>query len=183
MLRPSILALLAFLPFPVWTLRWAPEFVGYNLNENEEATEPTDYWGEWKNHTYHPSPSNWRFPFYVLTIDRYVDGDPTNNEANGTNFEHNWMTNQFRFGGDVKGLQFDLDYVQGMGIRVSRISRLRLYLIDLERASTLRGVPSSICLGVETDSGHWILRSLIATTETLRIGGPLLQKYIVEICM
>ncbi|KAI4117714.1 MAG: hypothetical protein LQ345_002108 [Seirophora villosa] len=117
MLRPSILALLAFLPFPVWTLRWAPEFVGYNLNENEEATEPTDYWGEWKNHTYHPSPSNWRFPFYVLTIDRYVDGDPTNNEANGTNFEHNWMTNQFRFGGDVKGLQFDLDYVQGMGIR------------------------------------------------------------------
>lgn len=124
MLRSSILGVLAFLPLPAWTLRWDPEHIGYNLNENEEATHPTDYWGEWKNHTYHPSPSNWRFPFYVLTIDRYVDGDPSNNEANGTNFEHNWMTNQFRFGGDVKGLQYDLDYVQGMGIKVIGISSL-----------------------------------------------------------
>ena len=118
MFRTSILYLSILLPFITQALRWDPAHVGYNLNENEEATAPTDYWGEWENHTYHPSPSNWRFPFYVLTIDRYVDGDPTNNEANGTVFEHNWMTNQFRFGGDVKGLQHDLDYIQGMGIKV-----------------------------------------------------------------
>lgn len=113
-----MLGLLAFLPYAAWTLRWEPEHVAYNLNQNQEATEPTEYWGEWDNHTFYPSPSNWRFPFYVLTIDRYVDGDPTNNEANGTVFEHNWMTNQFRFGGDVNGVQYDLDYIQGMGIKV-----------------------------------------------------------------
>ena len=114
----SILVLLASLSWTAWTLQWDPEHAGYNLNENEEATQPTDYSGAWANHTYHPSPTNWRFPFYVLTIDRYVDGDPSNNEANGTVFEHDWMTNQFRFGGDVKGLQYDLDYIQGMGIKV-----------------------------------------------------------------
>ncbi|KAI4280846.1 MAG: hypothetical protein L6R38_004122 [Xanthoria sp. 2 TBL-2021] len=110
---------LALLPYAINALRWSPEHVGYNLNENREAIAPTDYWGEWENHTYHPSPSNWRFPFYVATIDRFVDGDPTNNEANGTVFEHNWMTNQFRFGGDVKGLEHNLDYIQGIGIKAS----------------------------------------------------------------
>ncbi|KAL8984534.1 MAG: hypothetical protein Q9205_001522 [Flavoplaca limonia] len=108
---------LALLSFGVKAIRWSPEHVGYNLNENRDAIDPTDYWGEWQNHTYHPSPTNWRFPFYVATIDRFVDGDPTNNEANGTVFEHNWMTNQFRFGGDVKGLEGNLDYIQGLGIK------------------------------------------------------------------
>ncbi|KAL8859588.1 MAG: hypothetical protein Q9178_003987 [Gyalolechia marmorata] len=120
MLPRSTLALLALLPYATSALRWSPEHVGYNLNENQEAIAPTDYWGEWKNHTYHPSPSNWRFPFYVATIDRFVDGDPTNNEANGTVFEHNWMTNQVRFGGDVKGLQNNLNYIQGIGIKASK---------------------------------------------------------------
>ncbi|KAL9022864.1 MAG: hypothetical protein Q9180_008527, partial [Flavoplaca navasiana] len=110
---------LALLSFGVEALRWSPEHVGYNLNENRDAIDPTDYWGEWQNHTYHPSPTNWRFPFYVATIDRFVDGDPTNNEANGTVFEHNWMTNQCRFGGDVKGLEGNLDYIQGLGIKAS----------------------------------------------------------------
>ncbi|KAL8734946.1 MAG: hypothetical protein Q9181_003014 [Wetmoreana brouardii] len=119
MVRTTFFGLLALLPCVAQALRWDPKHLGYNLNENQEAINPTDYWGEWKNHTYHPSPSNWRFPFYVLTIDRYVDGDPTNNEANGTVFEHNWMTNQFRFGGDVKGLQHNLDYIRGMGIKVN----------------------------------------------------------------
>jgi len=96
-------------------LKYDPAHVGYNLNENQTATEPRDYWGQWENHTYQPSPSNWRLPFYVVTIDRFVDGDPTNNDANETVFEHNWMSNQFRFGGDVAGVLSDLDYIEGMG--------------------------------------------------------------------
>ncbi|KAL9588903.1 MAG: hypothetical protein Q9203_002289 [Teloschistes exilis] len=113
----SFIGPLALFSCAAQALRWDPEHVGYNLNENQEAVMPTDYWGEWPNHTYHPSPTNWRFPFYVLTLDRYVDGDPTNNEANGTVFEHNWMTNQFRFGGDIKGVRNNLDYIQGIGIK------------------------------------------------------------------
>jgi len=113
-----VAVLLTALPTTITTLRYDPEHVGYNLNENKTATEPADYWGEWDNHNYNPSPTNWRMPFYVLTIDRYVDGDPSNDDANGTVFEHNWMSNQFRFGGDVKGLQHNLDYIQGIGIKV-----------------------------------------------------------------
>ena len=117
---------LTVLPAAITALRYDPTQINYNLNQNETATEPTDYWGEWDNHTYHPSPTNWRFPFYALTLDRYVDGDPTNNEANGTVFEHDWMTNQFRFGGDVKGLKNDLDYIQGIGVKVEYPRRVKL---------------------------------------------------------
>ena len=77
-----------------------------------------DEWGEWENHTFNPSPKNWRVPFYVITLDRFVDGDPTNNDANETSFEHDWTSNQFRFGGDARGMMNNLDYLQGMGIKV-----------------------------------------------------------------
>lgn len=110
--------ILGVLPSIVAALRYDPAYVDYNLNQNQAAVDPTGYWGEWQNHTYTSSPSNWRFPFYTVTLDRFVDGDPSNNEANGTVFEHDWMTNQFRFGGDLKGLMGSLDYIQGMGIRV-----------------------------------------------------------------
>jgi len=44
--------------------------------------------------------------------------DPTNDNANGTQFEHDILSNQLRAGGDVKGLQDTLDYLQGMGVKV-----------------------------------------------------------------
>lgn len=99
-------------------LRWSADQVSWNLNQNETAIDPLDYWGEWTNHTYNPSPKNWRFPFYMLTLDRYVDGQPDNNDANGTVFENDWTSNQFRFGGDTKGLMDNLDYISGLGIKV-----------------------------------------------------------------
>lgn len=101
----------------VIALRYDPAFEDYNLNNNKTATDVLDYSGDWTGHIYQPSPSNWRFPFYTLFLDRYVDGDPTNNDINGTVFETDYLSNQFRFGGDVKGLQDALDYIQGMGIR------------------------------------------------------------------
>lgn len=113
-----LLVLLIVAPI-IYGLRWDSDQIGYNLNENQTATHPTDYWGQWENHTYHPSPKNWRFPFYTITLDRYLDGDPTNNDVNGSVFEHHWLTTHFRFGGDTKGLQNELDYLQGLGIKVS----------------------------------------------------------------
>jgi alpha-1,3-glucan synthase len=117
MLWGHLAVLLTVLPIAIPALRYDPDQVRYNLNENETATDPLHYWGEWDNHTFHSSPKNWRFPFYTVTLDRYVDGDPTNNEANDTVFEHHWMTNQFRFGGDARGLMNNLDYIQGMGMK------------------------------------------------------------------
>lgn len=46
--------------------------IDYNLNQNQSATDPLDYYGVWENHTYYPSPSNWRFPFYSFFLDRLV---------------------------------------------------------------------------------------------------------------
>lgn len=157
MLLNCVIALLTTLPF-IRALRWHPDHVGYNLNENQTATQPKDYWGAWDNHTYHPSPKSWRIPFYVLTIDRYLDGDPTNNEANGTVFEHHWLTNQFRFGGDTRGLQHDLDYIQGLGIKVTLdVPHKRRNLTRTHRLSTFREVRSLTGHGLATALDRWTL--------------------------
>jgi alpha-1,3-glucan synthase len=104
--------------FLVSALPYDPAEVNWNLNQNASATNPLDYWGEWPHHTYQPSPDNWRFPFYTIFLDRFVNGDPTNDDANGTQWEHDLTSNQFRHGGDVLGLLDTFDYLQGMGIKV-----------------------------------------------------------------
>lgn len=98
--------------------RYDPAYVQYNLNQNENAVHPLDYWGEWDGHDYTPSPTNWRFPFYTLFLDRFVNGDPTNDNSNGTLFEHDTNSNQMRHGGDLQGLIDTLDYIHGMGVKV-----------------------------------------------------------------
>lgn len=143
----------------VLALRYDPAHEGWNLNLNQSATHPLDYWGEWENHTFNPSPKSWRFPFYVLTLDRYVDGDPTNNEANGTTFEHDWTSNQFRFGGDAKGLMNNLDYLQGMGIKVRIIFQPSCtFPLTQRRPSTSPARLSSTCHGLATGLVHSISR-------------------------
>ncbi|KAL4964121.1 alpha-1,3-glucan synthase Ags2 [Aspergillus stella-maris] len=92
--------------------------VDYNLNVNKDAVSPAEYTAPtWPNHKYTPSPENWRFPFYTLFLDRFVNGDPTNDNINGTLFEHDLHSNQMRHGGDAEGLVDTLDYLQGMGIK------------------------------------------------------------------
>jgi alpha-1,3-glucan synthase len=107
-------------------LAYTPEQEGFNLNENETATDPLEYWGQWQDHEYHPSPSNWRMPFYTVFLDRFANGDPSNDDANGTQWEHDILSNQLRNGGDVLGLMDSFDYLQGMGTKV--ICRFRSIL-------------------------------------------------------
>lgn len=104
-------------------LRYDPDQVGFNLNENQTASDPLDYWGEW-DHDFMPSPSNWRMPFYTIMLDRFVNGDPSNDDANGTQFEHDLLQTQLRHGGDIEGLKDSLDYLQGMGIKVGKDDEL-----------------------------------------------------------
>jgi alpha-1,3-glucan synthase len=56
----------------VFGARYEASEADFNLNQNQTAINPLDYWGEWPNHKFHESPSNWRFPFYTLFLDRYV---------------------------------------------------------------------------------------------------------------
>jgi alpha-1,3-glucan synthase len=51
---------------------WTPENSPWNLNQNRTATDPTYYAVNWPNHTYFPSPANWRMPFYTIMPDRYI---------------------------------------------------------------------------------------------------------------
>lgn len=99
-------------------LRYDPAFEEWNLNTNREATNPLEYTGTRTGHKYMPSPDNWRFPFYTVMLDRWVNGDPSNDNANGTLFEQDVWSTQLRHGGDVQGLVDSLDYIQGMGIKV-----------------------------------------------------------------
>jgi alpha-1,3-glucan synthase len=72
-------------------LRFDQQYVDYNLNQNQAAVDVNDYYGIWDNHTFTPSPSNWRIPFYTLFLDKFVNGDPTNDDINGTVFEHDTL--------------------------------------------------------------------------------------------
>lgn len=46
-----------------------------------------------------------------------MNGDPTNDNANGTAFEQDILSTQLRHGGDIAGVVDSLDYLQGMGIK------------------------------------------------------------------
>ena len=107
-------------------LRYDPQQVLYNLNTNKSATDPLNYWGIWDDHTFNPSPSNWRMPMYTLMLDRFANGDPSNDDANGTQYEHDLTQTQLRHGGDISGLMDSLDYLQGMGIKVSGCTEMLL---------------------------------------------------------
>ncbi|GKZ26283.1 hypothetical protein AbraIFM66951_003610 [Aspergillus brasiliensis] len=111
------LSLVALLSRIAQSLPHLPEEADWNLNQNQTATNPLDYSGQWDGHSYTPSPDNWRFPFYTIFLDRFVNGDPSNDDANGTQWEHILTSNQFRHGGDVLGLVDTFDYLQGMGIK------------------------------------------------------------------
>ncbi|EFQ35820.1 alpha amylase [Colletotrichum graminicola M1.001] len=103
-------------------LKYTASEAEYNLNQNRLATNPHEYSGKRENHTFAKSPENWRFPYYTLFIDRFVNGDPENDNANGTLFEQDPLSNQLRHGGDVAGLVDTLDYIQGMGVKAIYIA-------------------------------------------------------------
>lgn len=99
------------------------ELVEYNLNVNQRATSPLDYFSSRPNTTYTPSPVNWRaLPVYTVLLDKFADGDPSNNDFFATMFESDYRETQLRYGGDLKGLVSKLDYLSGMGIKVIFIS-------------------------------------------------------------
>ncbi|KAL4965240.1 alpha-1,3-glucan synthase Ags3 [Aspergillus stella-maris] len=117
-MQASLLLVLSFLSVFASCWPYDESLVDYNLNENKTAESPIDYWGEWPDHEYHPSPDNWRLPTYTIFLDRIANGDPANDNINGTAFEHVINSNQMRHGGDLEGLIDSLDYIQGMGFKV-----------------------------------------------------------------
>lgn len=152
------LAIVAIYIRIVQSLPYLPEEADWNLNQNQTATHPLDYSGRWDDHTYNPSPENWRFPFYTIFLDRFVNGDPSNDNANGTQWEHILTSNEFRHGGDVLGLVDTFDYLQGMGIKVRFFASGRLdveNILTISRASTSLEHRISTFLGPRMDTPRW----------------------------
>ncbi|KIL69786.1 glycosyltransferase family 5 protein [Amanita muscaria Koide BX008] len=113
------LFVLSFLPFFVHPSPYRDDLVDYNLNVNSNATSPFQYFSTRQNSTYTPSPDNWRsLPAYTILLDKFADGDPSNNDYFKTPFENDYKETQLRYGGDLKGLVARLDYLQGMGIKL-----------------------------------------------------------------
>ncbi|KAK3382174.1 alpha amylase [Lasiosphaeria ovina] len=103
-------------------LRFDASLAKYNLNQNTTAVNPLDYWGERTDHDWTASPPSWRVPTYTIFLDRFANGDPTNDNLNGTVFEQDVYSNQLRHGGDLQGLVDSLDYIHGIGIKVIYIA-------------------------------------------------------------
>lgn len=99
--------------------QYDPAFVDYNININTTATNILDYNASWPGHIYTASPSNWRFPVYTIIMDKWINGDPTNDNANDTVYEFDFYETGLRNGGDIQGVVDSLDYLEGMGVKAS----------------------------------------------------------------
>lgn len=69
----------------------------------------------------HPSPADWSEQvFYMVVLDRFADGDPSNNTLGYSNYD---PRDPFGVhGGDFKGLQSKLDYLKGLGVTAIWVS-------------------------------------------------------------
>ena len=118
-MKLSWLSSLALLATSALASPYREDLVGYNLNVVKDAQSPLQYDSERPNTTYTPSPLNWRqLPTYTILMDKFADGDPSNNDFFKSPFEWDWRETQLRSGGDLKGLEAKLDYLHGMGVRV-----------------------------------------------------------------
>ncbi len=75
---------------------------------------------------YTPSPADWRdVPIYQVFTDRFWDGDPSNNNAEGS-YDPGSTTGTWRpgnvHGGDFAGVLQKLDYIQSLGFKAVWIS-------------------------------------------------------------
>lgn len=63
-------------------------------------------------------------PTYTLLVDKWIDGDPVNNDFFKLIYEYDWRETQLRSGGDAAGLMDDrgLDYLQSMGYQAIYIA-------------------------------------------------------------
>ncbi|KAI9604229.1 hypothetical protein H4Q26_003843 [Puccinia striiformis f. sp. tritici PST-130] len=120
--RPFILANLVL---QTWSHPYDAKLTNYNININQTGgNKILSYSSDWPGKNaqagYTPSPTNWRaLPTYTVLLDKFIDGDPINNDYFNTRWEWDSRATQVRHGGDISGFGQDrvLDYIYGMGYR------------------------------------------------------------------
>lgn len=75
-----------------------------------------------------PSPDDWReINLYQILTDRFCDGDPANNNAEASSgAPYNPTDSRGLHGGDFKGIENKLDYIQSLGVNAIWISPIVL---------------------------------------------------------
>lgn len=74
-----------------------------------------------------PSPDDWRdINIYQIFTDRFHDGDASNNNAEAPDAPYNPSNSRGLHGGDFKGIEQKLDYLQSLGVRAIWISPIVL---------------------------------------------------------
>ena len=53
---PKFILTLFFFFTSIQSLPYFDEWAEYNLNQNQNAKSPTEYWGQWEGHNFTPSP-------------------------------------------------------------------------------------------------------------------------------
>ncbi|BEJ00050.1 hypothetical protein CcaverHIS631_0410920 [Cutaneotrichosporon cavernicola] len=102
----------------VTAIRYNDTLDPWNINKNQDTDDVLQYTTPLRTTPYFPSPKNWRtLPTYTLLLDKWIDGDPDNNDFFRLIYEYDWRETQLRAGGDVIGLMDErgLDYLQSMG--------------------------------------------------------------------
>ncbi|KAJ1566559.1 hypothetical protein HK405_009324, partial [Cladochytrium tenue] len=116
------LALIALATGTTFAAQWTQENSLYNVNQNPNASDASEYTSPWPGHDYFPSPKNWRSqPLYSLFVDRFSDGDPTNNDFLNQ-YESDVYEVNFRHGGDIQGLIRRLAYLYALGVRTLQLN-------------------------------------------------------------
>lgn len=151
--RTVLLSVLALAQYAA-AAPYSEVYADYNINTNKNAQSPLEY-STTKRANYHSSPDNWRaVPFYTILLDKFADGDPSNNDYFGTMYEWDWRETQLRYGGDLKGLVSKLDYLLGMGIKGIFISGTPFINMPWQADSMSLPVPSTrLCLTAD-DLGY-----------------------------
>lgn len=123
---------LAVLFFALTPARALPDDVNLNIDSTYGLqARPVE-------HVYFASPEDWRdINIYQIFTDRFADGDAANNTSNAMGIDRtSWFVGNsgrsfpanrnFHHGGDWKGLQNNLDYLEGMGVRAVWISGVQM---------------------------------------------------------
>ncbi|KIK62214.1 glycosyltransferase family 5 protein [Collybiopsis luxurians FD-317 M1] len=80
----------------------------YNININKNTSDLMEYFTTCQNTTYNSSPDNQQaLPIYTILLDKWVNGDPSNDDFFGTMYKSDVKETQLRLGGNLKGLVAD----------------------------------------------------------------------------
>lgn len=134
------------------------------MSEGEASFASTEFQRE-------ASPKSWEDEvFYSILVDRFANGDITNDNSNIPDFQREqlkskkpWSVQRWRHGGDLHGVKSRLSYLRDLGVTV-----LALSPIFLNSAGEYHGSCTTDLTSIDSNFGNKeLLRELVHDAHTL----------------